>query len=1039
MARPERKSKLRGAIAWMVYNRVTPNLLMLFLLVGGLIMTTRIKQEVFPQFDLDIVTVSVAYPGASPEEVERGIVLAVEEAIRGLEGVKELTATAAEGGGTVRAELLESADRQKVYQEIQQEVDRITTFPEDAEEPQVNLTARRRNVVSLHFFGPVGEWALREAVEQVRDRLLQESGISQVDLNSARDFEVVVEIPEAQLRAFNLTLAEVARIIDDASQELPGGTVDTSSGELLLRVADRRDWALEFAVIPIVTTPAGSIVRLEDLATVRDDFEDTDRSGSYNGQRSMELEVYRIGNQTPIGVSEAVRAAMPVIAQDLPEGIDWTISSDRSEIYQQRLELLLKNAFFGLILVLLVLGVFLEFKLAFWVMMGIPISFLGGLLFLPFVGISINMISMFAFIISLGIVVDDAIIAGENIYEYRQRGHDLKQAAILGARDVSIPITFSILTNIAAFSPLAMVPGVMGKVWQVIPFVVIIVFLVSWVESLLILPSHLAHTKSSPRNRLTARLHGWQQQFARQLARFIDGVYRPLLEFSLRWRGVTVSIAIAILVLVGSFTFSGRIGLILMPRVESNSAMVRAVLPVGVLYDKTKAVETRLIDAMRQVAEQHGGDQLLEGIRSDIDNNAVEVRAYLTDPGIRPFGAGEVVRLWREQLGPMPGLESLRFTSDRGGPGGGAGLTVELSHRDISVLEAASVDLAGRLDEFANVKDVDDGSSAGKQQLDFKIRPEGESLGLTSRDIARQVRNAYSGAVALRQQRGRNEVTVRVRLPEQERASAFDVEQLMIRTPAGTFVPLSEIADMEHGRAYTTINRREARRTVTVTADVEPIGETSRVRATLDETTLPELARDYPGLSYGYQGRQADLAESMQSLLVGFVMAMLIIYFLLAIPFRSYAQPFIVMFAIPFGAIGAVFGHLLMGYNLSLMSMMGVIALSGVVVNDSLVLVDFANRRRREGTDAYTAICAAGARRFRPIILTTLTTFGGLAPMMFETSRQARFLIPMAISLGYGILFATVISLFLVPSFYLLIEDFNLGFRRLFRREPVEE
>jgi multidrug efflux pump subunit AcrB len=1001
-------------------------------------MTTRIKQEVFPEFDLDIVTVTVAYPGASPEEVERGIILAIEEKIRGLEGIKELTSTAAEGLGSVNAELLESVDQQKIYQEIQQEIDRITTFPEDAEEPQVSLTDRRRDVVRLNFFGNVDEWSLRETVEQVRDRLLQDPGISQVDLSAARDYEVLVEVPQLHLRAYNLTIAKVAQVLDAASQELPGGSVDTPGGEVLLRVADRRDWAREFASVPIVTSPDGSVVRLDEIATVRDGFEDTDRYGTYNGQRSMELQVYRIGNQTPIGVSEAVRQAMPAIEQDLPDGIHWTISNDRSEIYQQRLELLLKNAFFGLALVLVVLGLFLEFKLAFWVTMGIPISFLGGLLFLPLVGVSINMISLFAFIIALGIVVDDAIIAGENIYEYRQSGLSLKEAAILGARDVSVPIAFSILTNVAAFLPLALVPGVMGKVWQVIPFVVITVFLISWVESLLILPSHLAHTRSQPKNRTTARLHHWQQQFTRQVARFIDKVYRPLLEFSLRWRGVTMALAVAVLIVIGAYTLSGRIGLILMPRVESDSAVVRAVLPVGSLAGKAAEVEAKLIDAIRRVAERHGGDQLLEGVRALVEENQVEIRADLTKPGVRPIGTGEVVKLWREQLGPMTGLESLRFTSDRGGPGGGAGLTVELSHRDTSVLEKASLDLAKRLSEFSNVKDVDDGSSSGKQQLDFNLRPTGESLGLSSREVARQVRNAYSGAIALRQQRGRNEVTLRVRLPEAERASAFDVEQLMIQTPAGTFVPLIEIAEISQGRAYTTINRRDARRTVTVTADVEPIGETSQVRATLDEGILPDLANDYPGLSYGYQGRQADLAESTQSLMVGFVMAMLIVYFLLAIPFRSYTQPLIVMIAIPFGAVGAVLGHLLMGYNLSLMSMMGVVALSGVVVNDSLVLIDYANRMRRDGTDLLDAVRSAGVRRFRPVILTTLTTFGGLAPMMLETSRQARFMIPMAISLGFGILFATVITLFLVPSLYVLVEDLFMSLRRISGVAPRE-
>ncbi len=1021
----------RGPLAWMVGNGVTPNLLMIFLLVGGLFMTSRIKQEVFPEFDLDQVRVQVAYTGASPEEVEQGIILAVEEAIRGIDGVKELTATAAEGSGTVTAELEEDADQQKVYQEIQQEVDRITTLPEDAEEPQVSLATRRRQVLAIQLYGQASELALREAAEQVRDRLLQHPGITQVDLAGERDYEIHVEVSQQSLRTYGLTLDDIARKIDAASTELPGGSLKTVGGDILLRVKDRRDWAFEFARIPLVTTTEGSLVYLEDLAKVGEGFEDSDRFGTYNGKRSIGLEIYRVGDQTPIGVSEAGRTAMAEIAADLPEGIEWSINSDQSELYRQRLELLLKNAFMGLLLVLLLLGLFLEFKLAFWVTMGIPTSFLGGLLFLPLMGVSINMISMFAFIVALGIVVDDAIVAGENIYEYRQRGMGFGRAAVLGARDVAVPITFSILTNMVAFMPLAFVPGMMGKIFKVIPLVVITVFIISWVESLLILPAHLAHTESRPANRLSARLHSWQQAFSRQFSRFIEKVYGPFLDRCIRWRALTVAFALAALIVVVSYAMSGRIGLILMPKVESDTAVVTAVLPVGSPLERVSAVQDRLVGAMEQLAKEHGGERLLEGIFSVIDENQVEVKAYLTDPGVRPLSTGEVTRQWRQQVGQIVGLEKLRFESDRGGPGSGAGLTVELSHRDIEVLDAASVALAEKLAEFSNVKDIDDGYTPGKQQLDFRIKPEGQSLGLSSAEVARQVRNAFSGAVALRQQRGRNEVTVRVRLPEAERASEYNVETLMIRTPAGSFVPLTEVAELERGRAYTTISRRGARRTLTVSANVEPIGETSQVTATLNSTILPQLARDYPGLSYGYQGKQADMKESMQSMLRGFVLALLAIYFLLAIPFRSYSQPLIVMIAIPFGIVGAVLGHLLMGYNLSIMSMFGIVALSGVVVNDSLVLIDYANRRRLEGAGAFEAIHAAGIRRFRPIILTTLTTFGGLTPMIFETSRQARFLIPMALSLGFGILFATGIILVLVPSLYLVIEDvkgwFGLG------------
>ena len=1038
--KPTRKERWqRGPLAWMVYNRVTPNLLMIALIMGGFFVSGQIKKEVFPEFELDRVTVSVAYPGASPEEVEQGIVLVVEEAVRGLEGIKELTSRASEGSGSVSIELLADINQQKVYQDIKQEVDRIRSFPDDAEEPQVSLVARRREVLNIQLYGNTTEAALRETAEQVRDRLLQDPEITQIDLSGARDLEIHVNVPQEKLRAYKLTLDDIARTIDAASTDVPGGAVETDGGDILLRVTDRRDWANEFARIPIISASDGTVVRLEDIATVREAFEDSNRFATYNGQRSIGLDVYRVGDQTPVGVSRAVRNAMTEIEADITEGIDWDINRDRSEIYEQRLNLLLKNAGIGLCLVLLLLGLFLEFKLAFWVTMGIPISFLGGLLFLPALGVSINIVSMFAFIVALGIVVDDAIVAGENIYEYRQRGHGMIKAAILGARTVAIPITFAILTNIVAFMPLYFVPGVMGKIWKAIPVVVITVFAISLVEALFILPAHLAHTRSTPASKLTARLHEWQQNFSAKVSHFIDSRYRPLLKLSIRWRGLTVAIGMAVLMIILSYVMSGRIGMILMPRVESDRAVVTAVLPAGSTLSAAEMVQKRLVIGIERVAAENGGDKLLQGVYAEVNESEVGVTAYLTPPNVRPLNTGTVTKLWREEVGPIIGLESLRYESDRGGPGGGAALTVELSHRDTDVLDRASATLAERLAEFSNVKDVDDGFTPGKEQLDFRITPRGESLGLTSRDIARQVRNAFSGTTALRQQRGRNEVTVRVRLPESERSSEFNIENLMLKTQAGTFVPLFEVAEVTRGRAYTTINRREARRTVSVSAGVEPISETGQILATLNSQILPELAQDFPGLTYGYQGRQARMKESTGGLANGFIMAMIAIYFLLAIPFRSYSQPMVVMLAIPFGVVGAVLGHLIMGYSLSLMSMMGIVALSGVVVNDSLVLIDYANRQRLEGASAFTAVCDAGARRFRPIILTTLTTFGGLAPMIFETSRQARFLIPMALSLGFGILFATVITLLLVPSLYLLVDDVLQWYSRIFGAVSDEE
>ena len=1018
-----------GPIAWMTRNRVTPNLLMVVFLVGGLFVALRIKQEVFPEFDLDMVTVRVAYPGSSPEEVEQGIILAIEEVLRGLDGVKEITARAAEGVGMVTVELEENAEDQRVYQDIKQEIDRIITFPEDAEEPDVSLVIRRREVLQLQIYGNASEWVLRELTEQVRDRLLQDPKITQVDLRGARKYEIAIEIDQDDLRRYNLTLDQVAQRVRQTSVEIPGGSLETLGGDILLRVSERRDWASEFRTIPLITTPGGSVLLLGDIAQVRDTFEEEDRLATYNGQRAVGLEVYRVGKQTPIGVSDAVRAAMAEIEKDLPPGIDWVVSRDMSEIYRQRLELLLKNAFLGLTLVIIMLGLFMEFRLAFWVTMGIPISFLGCFLFLPGMDVTINMMSMFAFIVALGIVVDDAIVVGENIYAYRQRGMSLIEAAINGARDVLLPVTFSILTNIVAFLPLCFVPGIMGKVWRVIPFVVITVFSISWIEALLILPCHLAHGGRRTRTGILGML---QHSVSTGLDWVISRLYGPFLDFCIRFRIVTLAVSVMILIVIAGYVASGRIGVILMPRVESDRAVVTAMLPYGSALSKAEEVCRRLVTAAEDTVKANGGDQLVEGIFALIEENKVEVSAYLTEPDIRPISTARLTELWRERVGAIPGLESLRFESDRGGPGSGAALTIELSHRKIEVLDRASEALADKLADFSNVKDIDDGYTPGKRQLDFSLTEEGHSLGLTQQALARQLRNAFYGSEAVRQQRGRNEIKVKVRLPRQQRVRQYDLEELLIRTPQGKDVPLSQIAHVDSGRSYTVINRRNGRRTVTVTANVEPISQTSQVMATVKAELLPQLAVDFPGLSYGWEGRQEDLRESSASLFNGLILALFAIYALLAIPFRSYFQPIIVMVAIPFGIIGAVLGHMIMGYSLSLMSLMGIVALCGVVVNDSLILIDYTNRLTRQGTLPFDAIHQAGMRRFRPILLTTMTTFGGLSPMIFETSRQARFMIPMAISLGFGIVFGTAITLVIVPCLYVMINDVGLFFKRMF-------
>ncbi len=1020
---PDGDRRQSGPIAWMAGHTVAANLLMVVFLVGGLIFAGQIKKEVFPDFELDYVTVSMAYPGASPEEVERGIILAIEEAVQGLDDVKQVTAVANEGAGSVTVEIVEGKNIQRVAQDIQNAVDRITSFPDEAEDARVTIAQRRRYVVSLALFGDQGEPILRETAEMVRDRLLQDPGITQVELSGIRDYEISISVPQDRLRAYGLTLEQIAQTIRRAAVELPGGSIKTDSGDVLVRVTERRDFGPEFGRIPIITTNDGTQVLLADIAEVTDGFEDTDRFATYNGHRAILIDVYRIGDQTPLEVSETVREKVAEILPDLPPGVDLVARNDRSDIYRQRMDLMLRNGYFGLTLVFILLAIFLEPRLAFWVSLGIPISILGALFFLPAAGVSINIISMFAFIITLGIVVDDAIVAGENMYHHRQSGKPWFQAAVAGTREIAMPVTFSVLTNIVAFAPLFFVSGFMGKVFRQIPAVVVAVFAVSLVESLFILPAHIGHRKPRPETGLFGWVLRQQQRFSDRFSHLVRTRYGPFLDLALRHRYIFISIGAVVLMLTLSYVKSGRMGFELFPKIESDYAMVTAVLPYGTAVQKTEAVQQILVEAAQQLTAEHGGKDLVEGIFAEINGNWAEVRIYLTPPDIRPLSTARLTSLWRDRVGRLAGLESLKFESDAGGPGRGAAIAVELSHREVETLAQASAEVSESLRFFPSVTDIDDGYSPGKQQLDFKVRPEARSLGLRSQEVARQLRHAYYGAEALRQQRGRNEVKVMVRLPKNERVSEHNLEEMILRTPAGKEIPLFEAVDIKRGRAYTSIDRRNGRRVVTVTADVRPRSQADRVLGAITGETLPALQEKYPGLTYSFEGRQADRRESMQSLMRGLMMALLVIYAMLAIPFNSFLQPVIIMICIPFGIVGAVIGHLIMGYSLSVMSMFGVVALSGVVINDSLVLMDFANRKRRDGEGCHDAIHHAGIHRFRPILLTTLTTFGGLAPIMFETSRQARFLIPMALSLGFGILFATVITLILVPCLYLVVED----------------
>jgi multidrug efflux pump subunit AcrB len=1037
----------------MATNGVAANVLMAILLIGGLLSLPRIRQEVFPEFDLETILVQVTYPGASPAEVEQGVVLPIEEAVRGLDGVKEVRSTAYEGAALVTIELILGTNAQRALSDVQSAVGRITSFPADIERPVVSVATMRGEAISLVIHGRASEASLRSIAERVRDELLQNPGITAVELAGVRPLEVAIEAPEERLRAYGLRIEDVANAVRQASVEVPGGAVKTPRGEVLLRTAERRNSAEGFGDVVVRSQPDGTTVRVRDVATVTDGFRELDQYATYDGERAVMVKVFRVGDQTPIAIADAVKEYAAKHANDLPPGVHFAIWNDRSELYAQRVDLLRRNALMGLLLVLVTLGIFLEARLAFWVTLGIPVSFLGTLLFLPATGVTINMISLFAFILTLGIVVDDAIVVSEAVFHHRQAGMAPLAAAIRGVKEVAMPVTFSVLTTVAAFTPLLFVPGTMGKFFMNIPVIVILVLLLSLFESLFILPAHLAHIGERGRARgPLAALRAAQNGFQRLLERIVDRVYAPLQARAVERRYLTVATGAAILLSTLGIVAGGRIAFTFFPKIDSDIVRATATMPFGTAVEDTERVQRRLVEVGRALSEEMGGGKAVRrgifsvvggtgtgggggprgGGGSSSGSHLTEVAVQFVPSDERPFTARRFAEAWRERIGDVPGVETLTFDYSTGGPSTAA-IDFQLSHRDVEALERAARLLAARLAEYAGVRDVDDGFAEGKPQIDFKLRPEARTLGLTEADLARQLRNAFYGTDAVRQQRGRDELRVVVRRPREERESLASLEGLLLRTPQGGEVPLVEAAELRSGRAYTQIQRVDGRRVMHVTADVQEGANANRIVDQVTKDVLPALLEEVPGLVVTMGGDQRNQKEALGALGRGFVLALVAMYALMAIPLRSYVQPLLIMSAIPFSFVGAILGHLWMGYDLSLMSVMGMVALAGVAVNDSLVYVDAVNELRRAGRGAEEAAKAAGVRRFRPIMLTSLTTFFGLVPMISEPSVQARFLIPMALSLGFGVLFCTFTTLLIVPSLYLILEDGLEAARRVVR------
>ncbi len=1053
---------MNRAIEWMARNGVAANLLMVFIAVAGLVSLTTIVQEVFPEFSLDTIQVRVEYPGASPEEVEEAIVQRVEEQIEGVDGVRRLRSAASENVGVVFAEMSLGTDQAKALDEIKAEVDRIVSFPVDAEEPEVTALTARSRTIDIALYGDVDERVLKELAAKAKDDLSSLRDISYVQLAGVRDYEISIEVSKDALRAYGLTLGEVAQAVRAASLDLPGGSVETDREEILVRVEGQNYTRADFAEIVVRGIRTGAQLRLDRIAEIRDGFADTDLISRFNGQPAAFVQVFRTGDEQVLGIVEQVeRYLEQELEPALPRGVEVAIWENEAEYLESRIDLLIKNGRIGLMLVLVALALFLNLRLAFWTAVGIFLSFTGTFAVMAWLGASINMLSLFGFILAIGIVVDDAIVVGENIYSEREKGTAPLTAAIRGAQRIAVPVTFAILTTVTAFTPLLFVPGTIGKFLGAIPTIVIAVLLLSLVEALFILPFHLSHLKRPDEQRPPRGPLRWvrraQEAVQRGLQRFIDGPLDRGLRFATRRYGLVLLGATSLLLITAGLVAGRYIRFSFLPTIEGEEVIAYVEMPEGTPASRTREIaayleargheaaaelQTRLADdhpplveavlttvGQRPSVAQNPG---LTASATFVQPHIAELSFRLLDTEIRDLPAVDFEQAWREKVGVIPEARTLTFSAqliDLGAP-----VQVELSHPDTTLLNAAVSGLEDALARFSGVIDIRDDRGRGKRELELRLKPAARTLGITVDDLARQVRSAFFGLEALRLQRGRDEVRVYVRLPEDERNTLADLRDYRIREPTGGEVPLSEVADVSFGVGASTINRIDGRRIVTVTADVN-IGVVTgqEVNTALSGEVLPELEARYPGLRYEFGGEQREQADALGGIFRGFGLALVVIYTLLAIPFRSYVQPLIIMASIPLGIIGAAFGHLLMGLELGMLSLFGIVGLSGVVVNDSLVLIDFVNEQRKgKGKEMATAIVDAAKLRFRPILLTSLTTFLGVFPLIIERSLQAQFLVPLAVSIGFGILFATAILMMVVPALAMAQHDIWTKLRSTF-------
>lgn len=1031
-------------IAWFANNPVAANLLMVILIGGGLYSAITISKEIMPRVETNYVTVTVPFRGGTPRDVEQGVLIPIEEAIQDLDGIREIISTAREGSGSVTVEVEAGYNVLEVFDTIQSRVDSIATFPGETERPRYQRATWSQNVIWVSVFGDVPERTLKEAARQIRDDITALPSVTRAELAGARAYEIGIEISEQTLRAFNLTLGEVAQAIRRSSLDLPGGRIQTTGGDILVRTVGQAYVAADFEDIVIRTNPDGSRLRVRDIADIRDGFIERDFYSRHNGQPAIAVQVLSVGDQDALAVSREVRAYISDMQGTLPAGISVDYWADISYMLRGRIEMMSENLAAGALLVFLILTLFLRLKLAFWVMVGLLTAFMGALWLLPAVGVTINMVSLFGFLVVLGIVVDDAIVMGESAYtEIRAKGHSVDNV-VNGVYKVAVPATFGVLTTIAAFLPILLVSGVQGQFFAAIGWVVVLCLLMSLVESKLILPAHLAHMRVKKYEPDTAnRFVRFQRGFSDGLYRLVDRVYLPSLRVLLRHRYLSLAGFISVLILSVGLITGGLVRVVFFPDIASDFMQAELEMnegtPAAVTHANLDLLVERLAAADERIQRERGFDEpvvrtTFSWARSDVSGGILVELSRNEDNRV---STRELERVWREEVGEMPGVRTLQIGGS-GGPGGdGPDLSFQLVGRDLGQLQSAAAALEARIRSYEGTYDIRNSFEGGTRELQLNILPEAEALGLSQQDLARQVRQAFFGEEVQRIQRGQDDVRVMVRYPREERSSEGYLESMRIRTPTGEAVPFGAVAEVSVGTTPSSIRRFDRERSISLSARIDKeIAEPGRISSDLREVHLPEILAGYPNVRYRLAGSTRSQQELQRDLMWGTLLALFLIYALIAIPLKSYLQPLLIMSVIPFGMIGAIFGHWVLGMPISLLSLFGIIALSGVVVNDSLILVDFVNRHRRDGQARIEAAIKATRARFRAILLTSMTTFLGLAPIVFfETSFQAQLVIPMATSLAFGIVFATVITLGLIPILYLIGDDFVRLLQRLLGRE----